>query len=160
MELYMKQKLFSWGDKFHIYDQDGNERYYVEGEVFSFGKKLHIYDHSGDEVAMIRQKVLSFLPKYYIEKNGQQLAEVVKKFTFFKPEYTVNGPDWTVKGDFFDHDYDVLSGNIPVATVSKEWFTWGDAYKINIFSFADEITALAVVLVIDACLEAEQNNNN
>ena len=41
MKLYMKQKVFSWTDKFNIVDEQGNERYYVEGELFSWGKKLH-----------------------------------------------------------------------------------------------------------------------
>lgn len=37
MNLYMKQRIFSWDDKFSIYDAVRNERYYVEGEVFTFG---------------------------------------------------------------------------------------------------------------------------
>ena len=44
MKFYIKQKVFSWGDKFSIYDANGNERYLVQGEVFSFGKKLHLLD--------------------------------------------------------------------------------------------------------------------
>ena len=35
--LYMKQRVFSWGDKFAIYDEYGNEKYFVEGHVSSFG---------------------------------------------------------------------------------------------------------------------------
>jgi uncharacterized protein YxjI len=38
MKLYIKQKVFSWGDKFTVKDATGNDRYFVEGEVFSFGK--------------------------------------------------------------------------------------------------------------------------
>jgi len=41
--------------------------------------------------------------------------------------------------------------------VAKEWFTLGDAYEISIRAGADEIAALAVVLVIDACIEAQRN---
>ncbi len=160
MELYMKQKVFSWGDKFTVYDAQGNEKYYVEGEVFSFGKKLHVYDMSGNELAYIQQKVWSFLPKYYIFKNGSQVAEIVKEFTFFKQEYTVHGPEWRVDGDFWDHRYDVTEGAKVIAAVSKEWFTWGDSYRISISPDADEVTALSVVLVIDACIEAQQNSNN
>lgn len=39
MELYMKQKVFSWGDKFTIYDENGNDRYYVQGAAFSWGRR-------------------------------------------------------------------------------------------------------------------------
>jgi uncharacterized protein YxjI len=40
--------------------------------------------------------------------------------------------------------------------VSKEWMTWGDSYEISIEDGVDEIDALSVVLVIDACIEAER----
>ena len=158
MDLYMKQKVFSWGDKFSIYDEAGNEVYYVEGEVFSFGKKLRLYDMAGNELAYIEQKVLSWLPKYYIKVNGETIAEVVKEFTFFKQEYTVNGLGWKVHGDFFDHTYDISESDTLVAGVEKEWFTWGDAYRIRIAPSKDTVAALSVVLVVDACIEAENNN--
>lgn len=44
MRLYIKQRAFSWTDKFSIKDEYGEDRYYVEGEFLSFGKKLHVYD--------------------------------------------------------------------------------------------------------------------
>jgi len=161
MTLYIQQKIFTWGDKFSIYDAEGNEKYYVEGEILTFGKKLHLYDLAGNELAYIEQQLLTFLPKYLIYRNGEEFAEVVKEFTFFHPEYTVNGIDtnlqWTVHGDFFDHDYEVADGDRVIASVSKEWFTLGDAYEIVIGSGADVIAALAVVLVIDACIEAQRN---
>lgn len=158
MNLYIKQRVFSWGDKFAIYDQNGNERYYVEGEVFSWGKRLHLYDLHGRELAYIQQKVFSFLPKYYIFRNGSQVAEVVKEFTFFRHEYTVDGFGWKVHGDFFDHDYQIVAENQPIVTVNKEWFTFGDAYRLSITPGIDEIAAVSVVLVIDACIEAAKNN--
>ena len=158
MNLYIKQKIFTWGDKFSIYDETGNEKYYVEGEIFTFGKKLHLYDLQGKELAYIEQQLFSFLPKYMIYRDGVEMAEVIKEFTFFHPEYSVNGPGWRVHGDFFDHDYEVVDGDRVIASVSKEWFTLGDAYEISFGSGVDEIAALSVVLVIDACIEAQRSN--
>jgi len=158
MSLHIKQKVFSWGDKFSVFDAAGNQRYYVEGEVFSFGKKLHLYNNAGGEVAFIQQRLFTFLPKYEITRNGRMIAEVVKEFTFFKHEYTVNGPGWTVKGDFWDHQYEITENGRMIASVSKEWLTWGDTYEIQFGAGVDEVTALAVVLVIDACIAAESNN--
>lgn len=158
MNLYIKQRIFSWGDKFSIYDENGNERYYVEGEVFTFGKKLHLYDIAGNELAFIQQKVMSFLPKYCILRNNSQIAEVVKEFTFFKQEYSVNGLGWQVHGDFWNHEYEIHSSGRLIASVSKEWLTWGDAYEIHVINDADIVNALAVVLIIDACIDAQQNN--
>ena len=155
MDFYVKQRVFSWRDRFSIYDMSGCERYYVEGESFSFGKKLHVYDLSGFEVAYIHQKVFSFAPRYYIYRHGNQAAEIVKKFTFFRDAYFVNGPGWTVNGDFFDHSYEITNGGLFVAAVQKEWFSFGDAYRISVNDCVDEVMALATCLVIDACIDAE-----
>lgn len=158
MNLYIKQHVLTWGDQFSIYDEGGNEQYRVEGEVFTWGKKLHLYDLYGKELAFIQQKVMSFLPKYYIYKNGFQIAEVVKEFTFFRHEYSVNGLGWTVTGDFFGHNYSIDDHGKPIVSVSKEWFTWGDTYCLSIAPDANVTSALAVVLVIDACIEQANNN--
>ena len=79
MKLYIKQKVFSWNDKFTVKDEYGKDRYTVEGEIFSFGKKLHVYDMAGNEVAFIQQKVFSFLPRYYVFVGDTQIAEIVRK---------------------------------------------------------------------------------
>jgi len=158
MKLYIKQRVFSWGDKFSIYDEAGNEKYHVEGEVFTLGKKLHLCDLQGNEIAYIAQELWTFLPKYQISRNGMQIAEVVKEFTFFKQEYTVNGLGWRVHGDFWSHEYEITNNGSTVAAVSKEWMTWGDSYEIRFGADVDEIAALAVVLVIDACIAAQNNS--
>ena len=157
MNLYIQQRIFTWGDKFSIYDENGNEKYYVEVEIFTFGKKLHLYDLAGNELAYIEQQLLTFLPRYIIYRGGVEIAEVVKEFTFFHPEYTLNGLDWSVHGEFFDHDYEVTCGDFVIASVSKEWFTLGDAYEISFGRGVDEIAALSVVLVIDACIDAQRD---
>lgn len=158
MKLYIKQKVFSWGDKFRIYDEYENDRYYVEGEVFTFGKKLHLYSRSGSELAFIHQKVWSFLPKYCISQNGVDVARVIKEFTFFRQEYTVEGLGWTVRGDFLAHEYEISGSGGLIASVSKHWFTWGDTYEIDIVNDADAVMALCVVLIIDAVI-AQSNNS-
>lgn len=158
MKLYLKQKLFSWNDKFTVYDENGNDKYYVEGEFFSFGKKLHVYDLCGNEVAFIHQEIFSFLPKFYINIGGRDIAAVKKHFTFFKHEYSVEGLDWSVSGDFFDHEYTVNCNGRMIASVYREWFTLGDAYAIDISDGVDEYAALSVALIIDAVNSAERNN--
>ena len=159
MKLYIKQKVFSWGDKFRIYDENQNDRYYVEGDVFSFGKKLHLYSQSGVEEAFIHQKVLSFLPKYYISRNNIDVAQVIKEFTILHQKYTVEGLGWTVTGNFLAHDYEITSGRQKIASISKRWFSWGDTYEIDIADDADEVMAICVVLIIDAVIAQSDNNS-
>ncbi|MBR5871179.1 MAG: LURP-one-related family protein [Clostridia bacterium] len=158
MEFYIRQKIFSFCDKFSVYDADGNTQYTAVGEVFTFGKKLHLYDSADREAAFISQELFVFRPRYTVYRSDKQIAQVVKEFTFFHPEYTVEGLGWTVHGDFFDHDYEITDAEgHTIASVSKEWFTLGDAYRIWIDEGADSVIALAVVLVIDACIAAERD---
>ncbi len=157
MNLYIKQKVFSFKDRFNIFDCNGNIRYTAEGELFSLGKKLHIYDNGGNEVIYIRQRLVTFLPKYEISVLNTEPVEIVKNFTLFKHEYSI--PAWSIKihGDFFAHEYTVERNGYVIAHLSKEWLSWGDTYNINIASPEDELTALACILVVDCCMEAQIN---
>jgi len=152
MNYYIKQRIFSWSDRFEIYDEKGNEVYFVEGEVFSLGKKLHLYHSSGKEVAYVEQQLFRFRPRYSIYREGNRVTDVVKEISFFSAEYSAEELGWTVTGDFFGHDYQITNGNEIIATVSKEWFTLGDAYEISVSEPKNELDALAIVLIVDACL--------
>ena len=152
MKLYMKQKVFSWGDKFTIKDEDGNDCYYVEGEFLTIGKKLHIYDAAHNEVAFIRQKVLSFMPRYFIEINGQSI-EIVKEMTILTPNLLIKNLSWKVNGDFFAHEYTLSDGNCDIMRLSKKWLKWGDTYEMDIFGQADEVLCLCITLAVDCVLE-------
>lgn len=155
MKLYIRQKVFSWVDRFTVMDETGQDKYYVEGEFFSFGKKLHVYDMTGAERTFIQQKVFSFLPRYFVYAGGQQVAEIVKEFTFLRPKYTIEGLGWEISGDFWAHDYEILQNDRPIVTIHKEWMTWGDCYELDIADDRDEIIALSVVLAIDSVMASE-----
>ncbi len=159
MKLYIKQKVFSWGEKFTVKDEYGYDKYIVEGEIFSWGRKLHVYDTVGNEVAYIKQEVWSFLPRYYVFCGNNQVAEIVKEFTFLFPKYSVEGLGWDIEGRFMAHDYEITKNGQIIVSISKEWMTWGDSYELNIRNPEDEIVALAVVLTIDCVLAANSNNN-
>ncbi len=155
MKLFIKQKVFSWKDKFTVKDETGADRYFVEGEIFSFGKKLHVYDAHQTERIFLQQKVWSFLPRFFVFVDELQVAEIVKEFTFMKPKYSVLGLNWEVNGNFWAHDYEILNQGHVVVTIKKEWLTWGDTYVLDIGDARDEINALAVVLAIDAVMSQQ-----
>lgn len=153
--LFLQQKVFSWKDRFTVKGDYDEDRYYVEGEFFSLGKKLHVYDMVGQEAAYIHQKVWSFLPRFFVYVRGIQVAEVVKEFSFLKPRYTIHGLGWEVTGNFWGHDYEIISEGRVVVRVHKVWLAWGDSYAIDVLDDRDELNALAVVLAIDAVLAME-----
>ena len=160
MKLYIKQKVFSIGAKFSVKDEAGNDRYFVEGEILTLGRKLHIYDTYDNEVAFVRQKLLTFMPKFTVEVGGEEVAEIVKELTLFKPKYYVDGLGWDVDGDLFSYDYVITSGDEEIVSIHKAWMSWGDTYELDISDDTDEITALAVVLAIDTVLDNANNSAN
>ena len=154
MKLYIKEKVFSWGDQFTVKDACGEDKYIVEGEIFTFGKKLHVYDRNGREVAFIKQEVWSFLPRYYVFCGDRQIAEIKKEFTFLFPRYTIEGLGWEINGSFLEHNYQITKSGRNIVTISKEWMTWGDSYELDIADPTDELVALAVVIAIDCVTES------
>lgn len=150
MNLYIQQKVFSFGDKFSVCDQSGNPVYYVEGEVFSFGKKLHIYDLNRNEVCKIEQELFQLMPAFTIRIPGRREVRMVRKFTLFVQEYRIDEKGWEIEGDFFNHEYSIKGARGEVARMSKEWLSWGDAYELTVHDPQDAVLALAAVLTIDA----------
>lgn len=160
MKIYMRQKVFSWIDKFTVKDENGQDKYNVEGELFSFAKKLHIYDTNGKEIAFIHQKIFSLLPRYFVIVGGQQVAEIKKEFTFLRPKYCIEGLGWEINGNFVAHDYEIVQNDQTIVTIHKEWMTWGDCYELDIANVRDEIVALSVVLAIDCVMAAAVASSN
>lgn len=119
MKYYMKQKVFSFKDRFYIMDEEGNQKFYVEGEFPALTKKLHVYDFSGNEVAFIRKRLWTFLPKFEVYAFGEAVAEIVKEFTFLKPRYYVKGLGWEVRGSFWAHDYEIYFNEAPIVRIHK-----------------------------------------
>jgi uncharacterized protein YxjI len=158
VKLYLKQKFFSWKDRAWVKDETGADRYFIEGKVLSIGKKLWIKTPEGMDLAFVRQKVPTLMPKFIVEIGGNEVATIAKKFTFLKPKYEIEGLGWTVQGDFMGHDYTVYASERPIITIHKKWMSWGDSFEMDIEPGTDEVLALAVVVAIDAVMDAQQSS--
>lgn len=158
MKLYMKEKVFSWNERFTIKDENGWDKYFVEGEFLSLGKKLHLLNINGEEVAFIQQRLLTLMPRFSVSVAGREIAEIRKEFTFFFQRYIIDGLGWEVDGSVWEHRYEIRKNGRLIVRIDKEWFTWGDSYVLEIADPADEILALAVVLTIDCVAEAGNRN--
>lgn len=153
MFLYAKQKVFTLRDRFRFFDETEKDVFVVEGKLFSWGKQLTMFDAFGSEVAFVKQKVFSFLPTYYIFMDGREVAVVRQKLSFFRPHFVLDHTGWDVRGDFFNHDYEITENDSLVASVHKRWFSWGDTYEISIVRDKDAALVACIVLCID-CVNA------
>lgn len=156
-DLYIKQHVFTVGEEFTVYSEDGSEKYYVFGSFLSVPKTFGICSAEGDEVAKISGRLFSFPAKYDVSLDGEEVT-VCRKISFLRPLYCVEPLGWEIEGDFFAHEYEMSDDDGTVATVSKEWFTFGDAYRLRVVRDEDVIACLCALIVIDACVAAENNN--
>ena len=151
MKLCIRQRIFSWGDSYDVYDEAGNVRYTVRPQLFSFGHQLHVLEGQSErEVGSIHQHLFAFTPGFDIVMNGQTVGVIKKRFTLFTHTYDVDFRGWTCEGDLFGWDYRVLQGDMEVMSISKELFTWGDTYVLDYANPAHELPGLLLVLAIDA----------
>lgn len=150
MRLLFKQRLFSWFDKYDIYDEAGNTVYTVKGEL-AWGHLLRIYDAQGNVVGTVKERIFTFLPKFEMYVGDSYIGCICKEFTFFKPRFHIDCNGWQVDGNWFEWDYSILDVNgSSVANVSKEPLNWTDTYVIDVYDPKDALCALMVVLAIDA----------
>ncbi len=163
MKLYIKQKVFSIGDKYNIYDEEMQPVFKVEGEIFQlFEKTFHLYDMSEYEIFTIKKNFMLFLANYDIIKRGNVIASVNQEFKFFKHSFKVNAPDgeYILEGDVFAYSFRVIKNGELYAVISKKFLSWGDSYEIDVPRGDNPAFACALLIAIDNCLHNENNNNS
>lgn len=162
MKFYVKQKVFSFKDKFKVLDETQKELYSVEGKFFSISNKLELLNLNGSQVLNAQKKIFSFLPKYTIfTPHGEQLAIVQRKFAL-KPKFNVEvgNEELQVEGSFFGHSFGIMRNGNEVASIQKKIIAWGDTYEIFI---ADELNIelyLFIVIIIDQVIHEQKKGNH
>ena len=150
MKLLFKQRFFSWFDSYDIYNEAGQTVYTVQGQL-AWGHCLKIYDAQGQEIGTVKEQVLTFLPKFEMYLGDRYIGCISKEFTFFRPKYHIECNGWQVDGDWFEWDYRIINKTgKPVAQVTKELWNWTDTYVIDVADPRDALSALMLVLAIDA----------
>lgn len=159
MKYLIRQKVFSFGDKFTIKDEFSEDCYQVVGKVFSLGNKLSLYDMQGRELYFIQQKLMKLMPEYHLLKGEDVVAVVKKKLTFLKARFEIESSlgHYTIQGSPFGYNFQILKDNQVVATISKQFFSMTDAYGIDISNNEDQAMMIALVIVIDQVVH--ENNS-
>ncbi|MBN2879776.1 MAG: LURP-one-related family protein [Clostridia bacterium] len=163
MRVSIKQKVFSFGDKFSVNAEDGTPIIYVEGKVFSVGNKLKVLGSDGSELFYIEQKVFKLLPEYRIFSGGQEIAFIKKEFTFLKPKINITSTygNFTIDGNMIGYNFSISKNGKVVGTVSKKFVAFSDSYTLDIFDEEENIPFLiTLTIVIDQILHDGDNRNS
>ena len=162
MRYIVKERIFSFADKFDITDTYENPVYQVEGKIFAIGNKLKIYDMDGRELIYIEEKLFRFLPEYSIYREGGLLGRLKKELTFFRPKFNIESSlgNFKIDGDIFHYNFNIIKNGRVVADISKKWIAFSDTYSVDIDPDEDQAFILALVIILDQVLHDGTNNNN
>ena len=154
MKLYIKQRIFSIGDKYDVFDEMQNVVYMVQGQVFSIGAKITIFDYTGRELYFIKQRITFLLAHYELYRDNQLVADVRSEFALFKARLSVTSGygNFSMVGDIFAMDFEILKDGIPIGRISKKWLAWGDTYELDIYDNFDRDFFVALVITMDNCI--------
>ena len=159
MKYIVKQKIFSLSDKFAIKDEYESDVFIVQSKLFNIGKKLKIFDLNENELCYIEQKLFKFMPEYNIYIDGQIIANIKKKFAFFKNDFNITSSlgNYYAEGNVFAHNFNIFRDGLLVSTISKKLFSFTDTYFVEIDDNQDQVVNLAMVIVIDMVCHDNRN---
>lgn len=148
----MREKVFDIGNDFWVEDSDGEKVYKVDGKAVRFRETFVLEDASGKELATIKEKKLAIRDTMTIEIGGRE-AKVHKRLLGIRDRYVVDfedGEDYTAKGNFLDHEYEIERDGDQVAEVSRKWFRVRDTYGVEVSGEQNVPLLLAITVCIDA----------
>ena len=161
-KFYMKQKVFSFGEKYNIFDENQNVIYHVKGKVFSIHNKLDMY--KGEEMIFhMERKLFRFLPEYTLfTPDGSVLATIKKNFAFFGGKLTITSSYGVMEllGQVWQRDFHLNNDGKEVMSVHKKWISWGDSYEISISDDEKVSFYVALAILIDVIFHQESNHSH
>lgn len=159
MELHFKLDEYAWGDRFFIYDKDGQKVYRVRSSAFLWNRKFEILDLDKNVLVTIKKEPKSLLnPKYYIFTGDDERAAITKELSPI-PKFLFEGVEWQMRG-VMRHEYEILQGSREVLSVHKESTGWGRHPVLKIDENTDALLALAVALTVSYVFAAREDGKN
>ena len=162
MELYIKQRVFSIGDKYDVYNAQQQPVFQVRGEVFSWGAKIHLCDMTGAELYFIRRKLLAFLPEYAVFRGDTFCARIKKELRLFSPRLRVESSfgQFDIAGSLMEMDFSITRDGTLMGEIHKKWLSWGDTYLLSIRDEKDAPFFTALAIAVDNCLHSDSDDGN
>jgi uncharacterized protein YxjI len=156
MKYRMREKLASIGDDSWIEDEHGNKVFKVDGKAFRMRDTFILEDRTGAAVAKIQERKLHIRDTMAVERDGRKIAEVHKRLVGIRDRLKVDldgGDEWTIKGNFTDHEYEIKAKHGKIAEISKKWFRIRDTYGVDIAADQDDALILAVTVAVESLSE-------
>jgi uncharacterized protein YxjI len=151
----MREKWLAFGDDSWIEDDAGARVYRVDGKALRLRKTLKLEDLEGNELCKIQERKLRVRDTMEIEApDGSRMGLIQKALiTPLRERFEVEvpgRPELKVRGNIFDHEYEIERDGDKIAEVSKKWLRLRDTYGLEIASGEDQVLILAIAVALDA----------
>lgn len=135
--LVLQQTTGALSNDFTIQDGQGRPVAQVHtrgsglSRMFMGSRQFEVSDLTGRRLFLVEDLVTLGRDRYQVsDAQGRALARIVQRFTLFAQHVDVEVADGTVlqlRGSLFEYEFQILVGQHPVATVSRQWSGLGRA---------------------------------
>ncbi|RME99059.1 MAG: hypothetical protein D6768_15900 [Chloroflexi bacterium] len=155
----MRQRFFTIGDRFFIENERGERAFRVESRVLRIRTTLKFQDMQGNDIYTIQEKIARIRDTMNItDAGGNTVARVHNALiTPLRDRWNISvpgGQNLVARGNILHHEYKILRGGQPVASISKRWFRLRDTYGVEVRDGEDALLLLAITVVVDMMAHA------
>jgi uncharacterized protein YxjI len=164
MRYLVREKIFSIGDDFWVTDEQGNKIYLVDGKALRLRETFELKDSTGAIVAKIHKKLLSFHDSMEIERDGAVIATVRKAIISPIHHRSVielaDGGELEAVGNILDKEFQIRSGGMVLAHISRSWFRLRDTYGLDVAPGQDDALLIAIAVCLDRIHHDEEERRH
>jgi len=164
MYLYLKQKVFTIGDRLTFYNENQQPVYFVKGSILKIPHRLTISDAAGGELVQVKKKIFALVRTYKIidMRSNMTVGNVSRKWFSLTKSFNIkiNGYPLQIKGSLFGFQFEVQNMNRQtLVAVRKKLISWGDAYEVSIdeANIPPEI-ACAICIAFDNAIHSNRRS--
>jgi uncharacterized protein YxjI len=157
MKLYIKQRIFTFRDKFDVKDENKNVVFQVKSDFFSIPPTIRLFHAQGEELFVIKRKLISLLAKFRVYSKNEEVATISQKWSFMKKVFEVECKYGKLDliGNIFALNFQLMLEGKLVASIQKALISFGDSYEIIIEEGYDPGLLTCIVIAIDHALHNE-----
>jgi uncharacterized protein YxjI len=152
-DLYrIRQKIFSWINRYEIYHGDSESvAFSVKRRIGFWWPSFTFYDSQGKEVLKCVSR--GFLrPRYLVTSAEQMVGEIRPSFSYYFPKIHITDlskQPISIMGSLPKREFSFVQNEEVIGRVSRQLWSWADAFGTEILSGKNRLLILAAVVIID-----------
>lgn len=149
---YVKERLLSFGAKFDVFNEYGNEEFLVEADKFDIGKNINIYNYNkSTKLLYMKQQLRIGAHKYIVyDENSNEFATIQKEFMV--PKYNITGDIGAIEmesNSFLGRHYSITKNGNVIGEIHKEFTLGRDRYSLEVIDEEYSILLVGLLVMVD-----------